>query len=292
MTLGWSILIGLVTVLSILGMLALLLSNAAGVGRGHEAHVWDDDLREENNPMPLWWLVLFVLTVLFGLAYLQLYPGVGDFAGSLRWSQEAELREGLAKVAQQRSAALRAFSGRDVASLRQDPEALALGKKVFAASCSGCHGQDARGAVHFPDLTDADWLYGGDAQAVETSIAQGRHGAMPAFGATLGASALADLADMITHWHDTGFDPQRRARAMAQYAQSCAACHGPEARGAPAMGAPDLTDAVWLHGGEPAQIASTISGGRSSTMPAHTGLLAAEEIRAVSAYILELGPRR
>ncbi|HEX4894742.1 MAG TPA: cytochrome-c oxidase, cbb3-type subunit III [Solimonas sp.] len=284
----WSVFIGLITIVSILALLALLIANARGTPGESTGHVWDEDLREYNNPLPRWWLVMFVLSIVFGLVYLQLYPGVGDFEGNLGWTQDKQLRERLAEVQQKRNARYEALQGLDMTSLQRHPEALALGRAVYVAQCSGCHGQDARGALGFPDLTDADWLYGAGAESVLTSIREGRQGRMPAFAAVLDDAALTRLAGTIRNWDAAGADPAGRTEGLALFAQHCAACHGAEGRGSPALGAPNLRDAVWLHGGSAEQVLATLRQGRSSQMPAHKDLIAAEEIRAVGAYVLSL----
>lgn len=174
----WNLLIGLVTVCSILAMLWLLIANARGTPGESTGHVWDDDLREYNNPLPRWWLNLFVLTIVFGLGYLILYPGLGTSESALGWSQERQLKERLAAVEARRGSRFEQFRALDLPALVASPEARALGRQVFMANCTGCHGQDARGALGFPDLTDAQWIYGADADSVLASVRDGR-GAPP-----------------------------------------------------------------------------------------------------------------
>jgi cytochrome c oxidase cbb3-type subunit 3 len=285
----WDVFIGIVTVCSILGTLLLLISNAQGTPGTSTDHVWDDDLRELNNPLPRWWLVMFVLTIVFAVGYLQLYPGMGSFEGSLRWSQSQQLRDDLAGVKQQHDRVFARFADRDATALAGDPEALAAGHQVFSNTCGACHGQDARGALGFPDLTDGDWLYGGSAQAIEASITGGRNGQMPAFGKMLDAARIALLAETVEHWSDAGWP--RHAEGQVAFAETCGACHGADARGNPGVGAPNLTDAIWLHGGDDAQVQRTIREGRTSKMPAHNELLGATEIKLVTAYVLSLSVR-
>jgi cytochrome c oxidase cbb3-type subunit 3 len=285
----WHVFVGFVSIASIGAILWLLLANTRGTPGQSTDHVWDGDLRELNNPLPRWWFVMFILTIVFGIGYLQLYPGLGNFEGSLNWSQDQQLKERLAAVQQQRNASFNAFADRSVDALAVDPAALAVGKKVFTANCAGCHGQDASGAIGFPSLRDADWLYGGEAEAIIASVANGRQGQMPAFGAAMDGAAIALLAETVQHWNDPAADAARRAQGLKLFGEACAACHGAAASGNTQIGAPNLVDPIWLYGATSDQIQATI---RKGNMPAHRTLLASEEIRLVAAYVLSLGSER
>ncbi len=253
-----------------------------------KSHVWDDDLRELNNPMPRWWLNLFIISIVFGLGYLVVYPGLAVFAGTAGWSQEAEHDARLALVRARRQQAYAAFAGRDIESLAGEPAAAQIGGRLFAENCAGCHGPAGRGALGFPDLTDADWLYGGSAMAVRHSIAAGRHGVMPPFLATVEEASLPGLIALVGNWRQPGLDERRLAAARQQFARSCAGCHAADGSGNPQLGAPNLTDAVWLHGGEPEQIRRSILFGRKGEMPAHEDQLSALEIDLLTAYVMRI----
>lgn len=290
MSMFWHVFVITLTIASILGCLWLLFSNARGApGDGTTGHVWDDDLREYNNPLPRWWLNLFVITVVFAIGYLVVYPGLGNFAGTFGWTQHAEMQARLDAVKQQRQSIYASLGERDVAALAGDPAVRALGREVYLSHCAGCHGADARGAIGFPDLADADWLYGGTPAAIVASITQGRQGVMPNFNAMLDAQTADDLVDTLLNWNDPRFDAKRRERAMQKFSTVCAACHGGDAKGNPAIGAPDLTDAVWLHGGTRESIRQSILFGRSGKMPAHRDLLGTDDIRVVAAWVYGLG---
>jgi cytochrome c oxidase cbb3-type subunit 3 len=283
----WHWFVIVITVGSLAGSLWLLFANARRKpGEAEDTgHVWDEDLRELNQPLPRWWLNLFVLTVVFAAGYLALYPGLGNYAGRLGWSQQGQAQAGLDAVRATRAELHAQFAGRDFAQLAGDAAAQSLGRELFLNNCAGCHGADARGAVGFPNLADADWLYGGTPEAIVASITQGRRGVMPAFNGALRPEAIDALARFIPRWNDPTLDAGTRAAGLRQYAVACAACHGADGRGNPALGAPNLTDDTWLYGGTPARVRETILFGRTGGMPAHAELLAAEDIRLVAAYV-------
>lgn len=274
---------------SFIGAMWLLFANARGkAGEGDTGHVWDDDLREYNNPLPRWWLNVFVATTVFGVIYLALYPGLGNFAGKLGWTQQKQLHARLDALKAQRERQFAKFHDRDVASLAADPAARTLGRNVFLNNCAGCHGADARGALGFPNLSDKDWLYGGTPEAIVASVTNGRNGQMPAFNGAIDAPTFDALVRYVQHWNDPKLDAAVREQAQKQFGITCAACHGPDGHGNPVIGAPNLTDTIWLHGGTHERIRETILFGRRSAMPAHEKLLSPDEIKLVSAYVYSL----
>jgi len=288
----WHWFVIVITVASLFGCLWLLFGNARKApGEAEDTgHVWDDDLRERNNPLPRWWLVLFVLTVVFAAGYLVLYPGLGNYPGTLGWTQQAQAGAALAQIGEKREALHAQFHGRPLEDLARDPAAQSLGRELFLRNCAGCHGADARGAVGFPNLADADWLYGGTPEAIVASITGGRRGTMPAFNGAIGTEPLKALVDFIPRWSDPKLDAGTRAAAMAQFNITCAACHGADGRGNVALGAPNLTDDIWLFGGSPDHVRETILFGRGGAMPAHGELLSADDIRLAAAYVYGLSP--
>ncbi|MEW6169481.1 MAG: cytochrome-c oxidase, cbb3-type subunit III [Pseudomonadota bacterium] len=288
----WHWVVIVVTLGSLAGALWLLFGNARGkLSQEDTGHVWDGDLREYNNPLPRWWLNLFVLTVVFGVGYLLVYPGLGNFGGRLGWSSQKQLDERLGALRAKREALFAEFRDRDLAALAADPAAVSLGRGVFLNNCAGCHGADARGAIGFPNLTDDDWLYGGAPETVLASVTRGRNGVMPPFNGAIDAQSVDALVRTVAHWKDPKLDGAVRAKGMAQYNLTCAACHGPEGKGNPLLGAPNLTDDVWLYGGTRERVRETILFGRRAAMPAHEKLLGADEIRVVTAYVLSLSPQ-
>ncbi|WP_028081221.1 cytochrome-c oxidase, cbb3-type subunit III [Solimonas soli] len=283
----WTVIV--ITVASIVGALWLLFANARGKpGEADTGHVWDDDLREYNNPLPRWWLNLFVITIVFGVGYFALYPGLGNFAGRLGWTSQQQMQQSLDGYRAQRDHQFAAFHERDVATLAGDPAARAAGRSVFLNNCAGCHGADAKGALGFPNLTDKDWLYGGTPEAIVASVTFGRNGTMPPFNGAIDAATVKALVRYVGHWNDPALDAATREQAQKQFAITCAACHGPDGHGNPALGSANLTDDIWLHGGSSERIRETILFGRKSAMPAHEKILTADEIKVVSAYVYSL----
>ncbi len=286
----WHWFVVAITAGSLAGCLWLLFANARRKpGESQDTgHVWDDDLRELNQPLPRWWLNLFVITVVFAAGYLVLYPGLGNYAGKLGWTQQRQAQAGLDAARAKRAALHAQFAGRDFADLSRDAAAQSLGRELFLNNCAGCHGADARGAVGFPNLTDADWLYGGTPEAIVASVTHGRRGVMPPFNGALRPDAVAALTAFVPRWSDPTLDAGTRAAGLRQFGLSCAACHGADGRGNPMLGAPNLTDATWLYGGTPERVRETILFGRTGGMPAHAELLPAEDIRLVAAYVYGL----
>lgn len=285
----WHWFVVISTLVSIVACLWLLFGNARGEpGDSTTGHVWDEDLREYNHPLPRWWLNLFVLTAVFGVGYLAFYPGLGNFAGRLGWTQDQQMAEQLGQVQAKRQSIYTALADRSLDDLAHDPSAKALGRELFLSHCAGCHGADARGALGFPNLADQDWQYGGTPEAIVASITQGRQGEMPHFVGAFDEQTAADLVATLQHWTDANFDAQRRQRALKQFNITCVACHGAEAQGNPLLGAPRLTDDIWLHGGDAEQIRHSILFGRKGQMPAHQDLLKPEDIRLLGAYVYGL----
>lgn len=286
----WDVTIAVVTVVSVVACAVFL--RVQSVRKTVEAdttgHVWDENLQEYNNPMPRWWAWLFYVTVAFGLGYLVLYPGLGSFRGALGWSQvgqlEAETREANARF----GPLYDKYAKLDVAEVAKRPEALAIGQKLFLNHCAQCHASDARGSRDFPNLTDHDWLWGGTPEAIETTITAGRLGVMPPLGAALGDEGTRDVANTVLSLSDSPHDAARAARGREKFAQICAACHGADGKGNQALGAPNLTDHIWLHGSGEGAIIRQVTLGRQSRMPAHKDVLSPAKIHLLTAYVVSL----
>ncbi|MEO7150925.1 MAG: cytochrome-c oxidase, cbb3-type subunit III [Burkholderiaceae bacterium] len=284
---GWSIYITVATLIGLLACLALLIIAARRrvmAGDNTTGHVWDEDLRELNNPLPRWWMWLFVLTVVFSGVYLVLYPGLGSASGRLNWTSTAQYRDEVAK-AQALSAPLYAgFAARSVAELARDPQAMAVGERLFANNCAACHGADARGSRGFPNLVDTDWLWGGTPERIAETITQGRQGAMPPMAAAVGNAA--DVTNLANYVLTLSGGP---SNLQAQLGRSkfvvCAACHGADGKGNPMLGAPNLTDSVWLHGSGETAIVAMVNQGRTNVMPPHEGRLSPQQIHVLTAYV-------
>ena len=286
----WDLYIALLTVLSIVACGVFLKSQSIRKSGPVETtgHQWDEDLAEYNNPLPRWWSWLFYLTIAFSVGYLVLYPGLGSWRGTLGWSQVGQLKEEQLAAERQFGPLYRKFAATDVQALAKNPEALTIGQKLFLNNCAQCHASDGAGSRGFPNLTDRDWLWGGDPKTISTTIAEGRSGVMPPFGAALGAEGVRNVAHYVRSLSGLTTDSLRVAYGYDIYRQNCAACHGAEGKGYPALGAPNLADKTWLHGSDLAVVMETIAQGRTNHMPAHKTLLDEARIHLLTAYVLSL----
>jgi len=287
----WDLYIALLSVISIVACALFLKSQSVQRKPGAAettGHQWDGDLAEYNNPLPRWWSWLFYLTIVFSLAYLVLYPGLGSWRGTLGWSQVGQLEEEQAAAERQFGPLYRKFAAMEVEALAKNPEALAVGQKLFLNNCAQCHASDGAGSRGFPNLTDRDWLWGGDAKTIRTTISDGRTGVMPPFGAALGPEGVKNVAHYVRSLSGLTTDPLRVAFGRELYQQNCIACHGADGKGNPALGAPNLADKSWLHGSAEATVIETISGGRTNQMPAHKNLLDEARIHLLTAYVFGL----
>jgi cytochrome c oxidase cbb3-type subunit 3 len=293
MTLGHSLFIVALTVANIAGALWLLWWTRRSSGEASSTtdttgHVWDGDLHELNNPLPRWWLWLFIITVAFGGVYLALYPGLGTNKGTLGWSSTSEHAAAAAANAARIEKTLAPFASREIGDLGHDPKALNIGRNLFLNNCATCHGSDGGGAPGFPNLTDKDWLWGADPATVVASITQGRAGIMPAWGEVLGERGVEDMLSYVYSLQGRELAAGDKRAGAQKFGELCAACHGVDGRGKPEMGAPNLTDAVWLHGGALTSVRQSITHGRTGTMPAHLERLGETRIKLLAAYVLSL----
>ena len=288
---GWSIFVAAVTVLGLVWCLWLLFvasQRRVMANDNTTGHVWDVDLRELNNPLPRWWLWLFIITVVFGAIYLVLYPGLGTFAGTLGWTSVGQYKTEQQRAQEQIAQIFEKFKGKSAAELAKDSAAMGIGERLFGNNCAQCHGSDARGSKGFPNLTDNDWLHGGSPENIAETITKGRTGVMPPMGAALGSAD--DVRNVANYVLSLSGSPHNSAAAQLGKPKFvvCAACHGPEGKGNPALGASNLTDKVWLHGWGEAAIASIINSGKTNVMPAFGERLSAEQIHVLAAYVWSL----
>jgi cytochrome c oxidase cbb3-type subunit III len=288
----WSPYIAAVTVVSILACALLLwkLSSrklSEGEQAGTTGHVWDDDLTELNNPLPNWWRWLFYITIVFSLVYLAMYPGLGSFAGLFNWSSKSQYEDERSAAQQRFGPLFDAYLARDIKTVATDPRAHEMGNRLFLTYCAQCHGSDAGGSKGFPNLRDGDWLYGGEPDAIKTSIATGRFGLMPPMGPALGPDGVKQVAHYVLSLSGSKHDAALAGQGKTKFVV-CAACHGAEGKGNTQLGAPNLTDQIWLYGGDEATIIETITSGRSHSMPAHGEFLGEGKVHVLAAYIYGL----
>jgi cytochrome c oxidase cbb3-type subunit 3 len=286
----WDVFIAVLTVVSVVGCAVFL--KAQSVRRPAQiettGHKWDEDLEELNNPLPRWWSWLFYITIVFSIGYLILYPGLGSWKGTLGWSQVSQLQGETTAAQKQFGPMYDKFAAMDVELLSKTPEALAVGQKLFLNTCAQCHASDGGGSKGFPNLADMDWLWGGTPQTIETTITEGRTGMMPAWGTALGDERIKNVANYVRSLSGLTHDSIRAAQGKQDFAKNCTACHGVDATGNPAMGAPNLTDKIWLHGGSEEEVIRTITKGRVDQMPAHKDKLSAAQIHLLTAYVYSL----
>ena len=256
---------------------------------GTSGHVWAHGvLREGVRKLPLWWVLFSGAMFVIGFIYLALFPGFGSFKGLLGWTSHGELAHNVAVSEATLAPLMERFKLYPVEQLASDPAAQQMGKVLFEDNCAACHQRSAKGnvALGAPDLSDGDWLYGGSGSDITTSIHDGRSGVMPPW-ASLGADNVKNLAQYVLSLSGSPHDAAKAAAGQPLFA-TCAACHGAEGKGNQALGAPNLTDHIWLHGGSVADIEKTIGEGRQGHMPAWSPRLSDEKIRVVAAYVYHL----
>jgi cytochrome c oxidase cbb3-type subunit 3 len=288
----WSVYIAVITVASILacGIFLKTLSGKRVAGSTVETmgHVWDADLEEFNNPLPKWWMWLFYLTIVFGLIYLVLYPGLGSFPGIFKWSSQGQYHQEQKRAAERFGPIFDKYAAMDLQSVAADPAAREIGQRLYLNYCSQCHASDAQGSRGFPNLTDADWLYGGDPKVIETTILEGRNGMMPALAAAIGTEGTKDVANYVLSLSGLTHDELRATKGKEIFGQTCAACHGADGKGNPALGAPNLTDRTWLYGAGETTIIETVTKGRNGHMPAWKEFLGEAKVHVLAAYVWSL----
>jgi cytochrome c oxidase cbb3-type subunit 3 len=289
MTLGWTIFVLTLTTLNVIGCILLIRwSSRMNTGSGETTgHVWDDDLVEGNNPLPRWWLGLFWLTIGWGVLFFIAYPSFGSFS-LLGWNQIEQYEREVAAAEEVYGAVFAEFAATPLESLSRDPAALSAGRNLFANNCATCHGSDARGARGYPNLTDGEWLWGAAPEQIETTIRNGRTGVMPGFGASLDEPVREALVERVLQLAGREVDAERAAAGAQHFAVYCAACHGAEGQGNPLLGAPQLNNEIWLHGGGRGVILDVISNGRMGVMPPQEPLLGPDRVHVLAAYVMAM----
>jgi len=289
MSTGWSIYVFALVALNVIGAAWLIRwSSRMSAGEGETTgHIWDGDVVEGNNPLPRWWLGLFWITIAFGIVYLAIYPSFGDFS-LLGWNQTKQYEEEVAAAEAVYGKLFAQFAATPIETLSRDPAALSAGRNLFANNCAACHGSDARGARGYPNLTDAEWLYGGEPAQIESTIARGRMGIMPPWGAALSDEQRNVLADYVLHLAGRDVGATDVAQGQQLFTTYCAACHGPDGTGNQALGSANLTNELWLHGSGRSVIYDVITNGRTSQMPTQEPVLGADRVHVLAAYVYSL----
>lgn len=285
---GWSIYITTVVVVGLVMCLwVLIIASRRQVMADDNStgHVWDVDLKEMNNPLPRWWMGLFVLTVVFAAGYLALYPGLGSYKGQFGWSSVGQHETEVTKSVSQMEPVYTKYRDMPIEAVAADSQARGIGERLFVNNCAACHGSDARGNKGYPNLTDKDWLHGGSGEKIVETITAGRQGMMPPMAAAVGsADDVRNVANYVLSLSGSPHNSIAAQLGKPKFA-ACAACHGADGKGNPAMGAPNLTDKVWLHGWGEEAIVEMVNNGKTNVMPAFTSRLTADQIKVVASYV-------
>ena len=285
----WSFYVAGITILGIVGCGVLLWMTARkkveSASDNTTGHVWDEDLREMNNPMPRWWMWLFVITIIFAFAYLAIYPGLGKYSGKLNWTQTGAYDAEVAKANAELEPLYARFASMKPEEIAVDPQAVAIGERLFMNNCAQCHGSDAHGSKGFPNLTDNDWLYGGTPEKIHETLVNGRMGNMPPMAAAVGTpEEVRNLANYVMSLSGSPHDSLRASLGKSKFV-ACAACHGMDGKGNYALGAPNLTDDIWLHGWGETSIVNIVNNGKVNVMPAQADKLTEAQINVLAAYV-------
>ncbi|MDI9332132.1 MAG: cytochrome-c oxidase, cbb3-type subunit III [Alphaproteobacteria bacterium] len=285
----WSVYITAITLGGIVACAILLWvtsrKKVAASADNTTGHVWDEDLREMNNPLPLWWVGLFIITIVFSLGYLYVYPGLGASPGSQGWTSKGQYAEEVAQANEALKPLYAQFDDQTPEQLAKNTKAMAIGERLFMNNCSQCHGSDARGSKGFPNLADGDWLYGGAPDKIKETLNLGRMGVMPPMAAAVGSpDDVKNVAHYVLSLSGSPHDSLRASLGKAKFG-ACAACHGNDGKGNQTMGAPNLTDKIWLHGWGEETIIAMINNGKTNQMPVQKDRLTDAQIHVLTAYV-------
>jgi cytochrome c oxidase cbb3-type subunit 3 len=288
---GWALFVAGTTIVGLaLCLVLLVLASRRKVMANDNTtgHVWDEDLRELNNPLPRWWMWLFVITLVFSAVYLAFYPGLGAAKGTLGWTSmgQFEAEQDKARVAM--IPVYAKFTAMSAEQLGRDSTAMGIGGRLFLNNCAQCHGSDGRGSKGFPNLTDNDWLGDGTPAYIAKTITEGRVGMMPTMAAAVGsAEDVKNVANYVLSLSGSAHNSAAAQLGKDKFVV-CAACHGPEGKGNPLLGAPNLTDKIWLHGWGEAAVVAMVTAGKNNVMPAQGRLLTPDQIHVLAAYVWNL----
>ena len=288
---GWALYVAGITIAGLLFcvfILAVASKRKVMANDNTTGHIWDEDLKELNNPLPRWWMWLFIITVVFAALYLTFYPGLGTFGGTFKWTSAGQWETEQAKAHTAMAPVYEKYKTMAAADLAKDPQAMGIGERLFVNNCAQCHGSDAHGSKGFPNLTDADWLGGTGPEYIAKTITAGRQGVMPPMAAAVGSGD--DVKNVAHYVLSLSGSPHNNVAAQLGKTKfgACAACHGPDGKGNQALGAPNLTDKVWLHGWGEEAIVAMVNNGKTNVMPAFEKRLSAEQIHVLSAYVWNL----
>ncbi|MEM9622269.1 MAG: cytochrome-c oxidase, cbb3-type subunit III [Pseudomonadota bacterium] len=278
----WFVILG--TLISLAGVAWVLLANRQTSDKPTTGHVWDG-IEELDTPLPMWWVGMFVASIVFSLIYLVIYPGMGNFDGVTDWSSAAQ-HDAEAQAHEAKFAPLySSLASLPKEELQSNRTAMQVGRRLFINNCSTCHGVSASGSFGYPNLTDSQWLWGGDVATIKTTLLQGRMGIMPGWGPALGEAGVMQVTHYVLQLAGQTHDAELATSGAPQYAAICASCHAADGTGNPLLGAPDLTNNIWQYGGSVEQIYFTIDNGRTGVMPAFAELLGEDRVHILANYV-------
>jgi len=285
---GWVIVLTVLNILFCLWLIRFTMKKRAGEAATGDVtgHTWDGDLQEYNNPLPRWWLWMFYGTIVFGIAYYILYPGLWD--GVLGWTKEGQYAAEQERAEAKFGPIYAQYASVAVPELAKNEDATAMGRRLFLTYCVQCHGSDAQGSKGYPNLADNAWLWGGSPEQIKSSIVNGRNGVMPPHEAILGEEGIDEVANYVLTLSGGQADAAKAEKGKERFATICAACHMPDGTGNQMLGAPNLTDDTWVYGGSIEDIKTTLVKGRAGVMPAHKDLLNSDKIHLLTAYVYSL----
>ena len=287
MSSGWSIFVILGTVLSLAAAMWLLFANRSKGTEQTTGHEWDG-IEELDNPLPMWWVWGFIGTVIFALLYLAYYPGLGNVEGMGDWSSAGQHQSEVDSHDARFAPLYERLGQMSEAELIADNTAKKVGRRLYLNNCSTCHGIGAKGAFGFPNLTDEEWIWGDSLDAVKTAIRNGRIAQMAPWEAVLKEDGVQEVTQYVRKMAGLEHDATLAEAGQTRFSTICVACHGPEGKGNPLLGAPDLTNDIWLYGGSVEEISFTVRNGRKGVMPAHADLLDDNQIHVLAGYVRSL----
>jgi cytochrome c oxidase cbb3-type subunit 3 len=281
---GWVIAL---TLVSLAGLIWLIISIYFLKDDNQEfvSPVWDESLKEGNYPAPMWWFWMILTALVISAVYLMLYPGLGSFSGTLKWSQSGRLDQNLIRYSYQFADARNKIAQTPIAELQKDMEVMNSARRIFSQNCAACHGADGEGqAMTFPNLMDDDWQWGNAEDEIEHTLRHGRQAVMVAWQSVLGDEGVSQVIDYVKTMSSENHSSVND-KGMALYQQFCVACHGESGEGNQALGAPRLADDIWLYGNSDSQLRHSISLGRNGVMPAFDRRLNDAQIRMLIAWL-------
>jgi cytochrome c oxidase cbb3-type subunit 3 len=288
MSTAWSWFVIIATISSLVAALALLFSNREISGKETTGHT-HDGIQELDNPLPMWWVYMFVISIVFAVGYLIYYPGLGNIEGIGGWTSAKQLQNEENRHDARFAPIYAELAVMSVEEMAGNRTAAQVGRRLFLNNCSTCHGVTAQGGFGFPNLTDSEWIYGRDFDVIQQTILNGRIAVMPAWGAALGDSGVSDVTEYVLQLSSQEHDAAAAQRGAGQYAMFCVACHGAQGEGNQALGYPNLSNDSWLYGGDREQISFTIRNGRNGNMPAHREILGEDKAKVLAGYVMNLG---